>query len=362
MRSGARGARRMMRPEDAMTPLEPILKARIAADGPMTVADYMASCLSHPRHGYYATRDPFGRAGDFVTAQEVSQMFGEMIGLWLSVVWRQIGAPSPVRLVELGPGRGTLMADALRAARGTGLAEAAEVWLVETSPALRAAQADRVPDARWADALSEVPGGPMLLVANEFLDALPVRQFIAGRDGWHERLVGLEGDRLAFGLSPPLPGPAAEGAWAERSAALSAVVAEIAGRLRSDAGAALLLDYGYIAESRPPGPTLQAVRRHRKVDPLFAPGECDLTWLMDFDALASGFAGLSRWQAPQGAFLAALGIGERAARLAAAAPDEADAIADALERLTAPGEMGTLFRALAVLPEGAACPPGFADA
>ncbi len=343
-----------------MTALERLLRAQIAATGPVTVADFMALALGHPEHGYYATRDPLGRAGDFVTAPEVSQMFGEMVGLWCAAAWEAAGRPG-IRLVELGPGRGTLMADALRAMGAAGLAP--EVWLVETSPALRAEQAARLPGARWAGSLAEVPEGPMLLVANEFLDALPVRQFLATREGWRERLLGLADDRLAWGLSDPLPGPADEGDWAERSPAAEAVADEIARRLRADGGAALLIDYGY-TRPRPPGWTLQAVKRHARADPLDTPGEADLTWLIDFAALAARFraAGLAAHVAPQGAFLAELGIGARAASLAAARPERADEIADALERLTAPDRMGTLFRALAVLPAGSPTPPGFRGA
>lgn len=340
------------------TPLERLLKAQIAETGPITVAEYMTLCLSHPRYGYYATRDPLGAAGDFVTAPEISQMFGEMVGLWLAAVWQGQGG-GPVRLVELGPGRGTLMADALRANSATGLVEAAELWLVETSPKLRAEQARRLPEARWADSLSEVPEGPMLLVANEFLDALPMRQFLASDDGWHERVLGLAPDgTLAWGRTPPLPGEAGQpGDWRERSPALEAVTEEIARRLRAHGGAALLIDYGYM-RPRPPGLTLQAVRGHARVEPLSRPGETDLTWLIDFPALAARFEGLASHHAAQGAFLAALGIGQRAARLAAAAPERAEEIAGQLERLTDAAAMGTLFRVLAVTPAEAPAPPG----
>ncbi len=345
-----------------MTPLAREIAERIAAEGPMTVAEFMALALGHPRHGYYATRDPLGRAGDFVTAPEISQMFGEMVGVWLAAAWEGAGRPAPVRLVELGPGRGTLMADALRAAGRSGLGQAADLWLVETSPVLRAAQAERLPGAAWAASLAEVPEGPLLLVANEFFDALPVRQFLASPEGWRERVVGLVEGRLAWGLSPPLPGPAgAEGDWAERSPAAEETAAEIARRLRADGGAALVIDYGY-ARPRPPGWTLQAVRAHARADPLAAPGETDLTWLVDFPRLAACFEGLATWHAEQGAFLARLGIGARAEALARAAPDRAGAVADALERLTAPEGMGTLFRVLAALPEGRPPPPGFAPA
>lgn len=344
-----------------MTPLARRIAAEIAATGPMTVADFMARALGDPEHGYYATRDPLGAAGDFTTAPEISQMFGEMAGAWLAAVWEQAGRPALVRLVELGPGRGTLMADALRVIARTGLADAAEVWFVETSPVLRDAQAGRVPGARWAASLAEVPEGPTLLLANEFFDALPVRQYLASAEGWRERMVGLSGGHLAWGLSAPLPGPAREGDWAEVSPAAEAVAAEAARRIAGHGGAALVIDYGYSAV-RPPGPTLQAVRAHARADPLEAPGEADLTWLVDFDRLARAFAPLATHATTQGAFLAALGIGARAEALALAAPGRAGEVADALERLTAPDRMGTLFRVLAAVPEGVPVPPGVTEA
>ncbi len=345
-----------------MTALLDIIRAQIRATGPMTVADYMALCLGHPKHGYYTTRDPLGTAGDFTTAPEISQMFGEMIGLWLAQVWADAGRPAPFRLVELGPGRGTCMADALRAARvAPGFVEAADLWLVETSPALRAAQAERLPGAQWVARLEEVPQGPCLVVANEFLDALPMRQFIASAEGWREKLVGLGPEGLAWGLSPALPGgsDAPEGAWREESALASAIAGQIAARIGGEGGAALIVDYGYRAADRAAGFTLQALRGHAPADPLDAPGQADLTWLIDFDRLAAGLAPLATATAPQGAFLARLGIGQRAAQLAAARPGEAEAIAEALERLTAGDRMGTLFKALAAWPAGQPMPPGF---
>ncbi|MEO0621099.1 MAG: SAM-dependent methyltransferase [Pseudomonadota bacterium] len=350
----------MTDPADPETAVERLLKAQIASTGPLSVADFMALALAHPEHGYYATRDPLGAAGDFITAPEISQMFGEMIGLWLATVWQEAGG-GPVRLIELGPGRGTLMADALRAAQTTGLPDAAEVWLVETSPALRAEQAKRVPHAQWAESLTAVPDGPMLLVANEFLDALPVRQFIASDRGWHERLLGLgpEGE-LAWGHSAPLPGEAGAGDWAEKSPAVEAVTDEIARRLSGSGGAALLIDYGY-TRPRPPGPTLQAVRGHRKVDPLSRPGETDLTWLIDFTDLAGRFEGLRCAETAQGSFMASLGIGQRASRLAESDPGRANAIASELERLTDAAAMGTLFRVLGVASPDIPSLPGFPE-
>ncbi len=347
-----------------MTPLAALIREQIRQAGPMSVADYMALCLGHPRHGYYITRDPLGAAGDFTTAPEISQMFGEMIGLWLARAWVDAGRPAPFLLVELGPGRGTLMADALRAARTMpDFAGAAQLWLVETSPRLRAEQAARLPQAQWASRLEDVPEAPAFLVANEFLDALPVRQYLATERGWREKRVGLAEGRLAWGLSAPLPGTGAapEGAWREESAAADSIARQTASRIATHGGAALFVDYGYCAADRPAGPTLQALRRHAPADPLDAPGEADLTWLIDFDSLAATLAPLSAAIAPQGAFLSRLGIGQRAARLAEARPDEADAVADALERLTAPGQMGTLFKALAAWPAGQAQPPGFEE-
>jgi SAM-dependent MidA family methyltransferase len=317
----------------------------------------MELCLTHPVHGYYVSGRPLGAEGDFVTAPEISQMFGEMIGVWLAQAWIDAGRPDPVRLAELGPGRGTLMADALRAARGTGLPEAADLWFVETSATLRAEQAARHPQAQWAGTLEQVPNGPLLLVANEFFDALSVRQFLGTPQGWRERLLGADGERLVWGLSDPLPGPA-RGDWAELCTPMERIAGEIATRLRGDGGAALIIDYGY-GPVRPAGPTLQAVRRHEKVDPLTGPGTCDLTWLVDFGALSRALQGLATWQTEQGAFLARMGIGTRAAQLAAADPASAEAVADALDRLTDAARMGSLFRVLAAGPEGAPPPPGF---
>jgi NADH dehydrogenase [ubiquinone] 1 alpha subcomplex assembly factor 7 len=354
-----------------VTGLGRLIGAEIAQTGPMTVARFMELCLLHPEHGFYATRDPLGAAGDFVTAPEISQMFGEMIGAWVAALWQGMGRPR-FRLVELGPGRGTLMADALRVLRAAGAAAAAEVWLVEASAPLRAEQAHRVPGARWADRLDEVPDGPVIVLANEFLDALPVRQFLKTPEGWRERLVGLapveessaEAGALRWGLSDALPGrdAAPVGAWREVSAAVDLVVADIARRLATAPGGALLVDYGYRAADRPPGPTLQAVRGHARADALAAPGEADLTWLVDFDALERGLEGQGARVAvtTQGAFLARLGIGPRATALARAAPGRAGEIADALERLTGAEAMGTLFKVAGAVSAGLPSPPGFA--
>ena len=337
------------------------LLALIRAQGPISVARFMAEALGHPKHGYYITRDPFGVAGDFVTAPEISQMFGELIGLWLATVWQQMGTPSPVHLVELGPGRGTLMADALRAAKLVPeFRSAIRLHLVETSPTLRKAQAEALSDAApvWHNHVAGVPAGPMLLVANEFFDALPVRQYERTPDGWHERLVDADGpDGFRFVLSPvrfdgcdsPVLSAAPPGAVWETAPAGLAVAEEIAARLAAQGGAALLIDYGYTDGT--PRATLQALRGHKHHPVLEAPGSADLTALVDFAALAdtARAAGATvKGPVPQGRFLDALGIGARAARLSAAAPAEAEAIEAARWRLTHPDQMGSLFQAMAI--------------
>jgi len=342
------------------TALAEHLLSLVRAQGPISVARFMAEALGHPRHGYYITRDPFGVAGDFVTAPEISQMFGELIGLWLVTVWQQMGAPSPLHLVELGPGRGTLMADALRAARLVPAFRAAiRLHLVETSPALRAAQAQALADAApaWHDHVAGVPAGPMLLVANEFFDALPVRQYERTADGWRERLVDSDGEGFRFVLSPlrfdgassPLLDAAPPGAVWETSPSGLALAEEIAARIAGQGGAALLVDYGYVDGS--PRATLQALRDHKAHPVLDDPGSADLTALVDFAALAAAArAAGAAVQGPvaQGAFLQALGIDTRAARLSAAAPEEAATIEAARARLTHPDQMGSLFQAMTI--------------
>ncbi|MEX2519883.1 MAG: SAM-dependent methyltransferase [Paracoccaceae bacterium] len=350
---------------DASTPLEAIIRRQIAASGPISLHDYMALCLGHPEHGYYPTRDPLGAAGDFTTAPEISQMFGEMIGLALAQAWIDQGRPSPFRLVELGPGRGRLVADAWRAAGAVpGFHGAADLWLVEISGPLRAAQARLAPQARHVARLAEIPPGPLFLIANEFFDALPVRQYLMTASGWAERMVGLEDGRLASGLhAAPLPlGRAPLGAVREVNPAGNAIAAEIGARLARDGGAALIVDYGY-GETPPSGAdTVQAVRRHAFADPLEAPGEADLTAHVDFEALAAAGAGAGARASAligQGEWLARLGIGARAEALARARPDQAETVAAALQRLTGPAGMGTLFKALALFAPGAPKPPGF---
>lgn len=343
------------------------LRGLIEAGGPMSIAEYMTHCLADPEHGYYATRDPFGAAGDFITAPEVSQMFGEIVGAWLVEAWHLAGAPAPFRLVELGPGRGTLMADVLRvAARAPDFRRAATVHLVETSPALTARQKETLApfdaEIAWHGAFSEVPGGPLLLVANELFDALPIRQFVR-LDLWRERVVGLDArGRLAFGIGPGLldDGPAAPaGSILELCPAADALMAAIAARIVAEGGAALVIDYGHTETA--PGETLQAVRGHGYSDPLAAPGEADLTAHVDFAALARRAAAEGaavHGPMPQGELLLALGLLERAGRLGAGkSPAEQAALHEAVERLAGEAEMGTLFKALAVTRPGVTPPP-----
>jgi SAM-dependent MidA family methyltransferase len=333
----------------------------------MSVAEYMAHCLGDSEYGYYATRDPFGAAGDFITAPEVSQMFGEIVAAWLIEAWRRSGAPTPVNLVELGPGRGTLMADLLRVAAGVrDFSRSASIHLVETSPVLKERQAETLKsagaEANWHISLQDVPDGPILLVANEFFDALPIRQFVR-LDIWRERVVGLDArERLSFGIGPGVldDGPEAPpGSIFEVRPAAEALVAELAERIVTRGGAALIIDYGH-AETAP-SETLQALRSHAFADPLTEPGRADLTAHVDFAALmreAERAGAASHGPMPQGEFLTALGLIQRAERLGADADAAArDALQAAVERLAGPEEMGALFKVLALTPPGIAAPP-----
>ncbi len=346
-----------------LNPLAEKLAGRIAAAGPITVADYMAAAMTDPDHGYYRTAEAIGAAGDFTTAPEISQLFGELIGAWLADCWLRMGRPDPVRLIELGPGRGTLMQDALRAsARLPGWSEAVELHLVEINPRLRQAQAERLaPYApRWHDTLDTAPDGPFLLVANEFLDALPIRQLVYWEKAWRERLIdwnAASGFHFVLSHRPsPLAflveAPAVEGAVFEISPSAIGIAADIAGRIARHGGAALLIDYGRSASAA--GESLQAVRRHAMVAALDNPGAADLSAHVDFAALArtAREQGAAVFGAiTQGRFLAALGIHLRAGRLkAAAAADQAAAIDAAVARLTEFDAMGDLFKVLAIAP------------
>ncbi|KZD11469.1 class I SAM-dependent methyltransferase [Oceanibaculum pacificum] len=350
-----------------------ILARRIAAAGPITVADYMAEALGHPQHGYYRSRDPLGAAGDFTTAPEISQMFGELIGLWAAIAWQQMGSPGAVRLIELGPGRGTLMADFLRAARLVpGFSEAIRLHLVETSRPLRARQAEALKASgvtpHWHDTLDETPDGPMLLVANEFFDALPIRQLQRLEGGWHERLV--DGDAAGFRfvvspgpstaaalLHPRVRETAPVGSIAELCPAGIGIAAAIGRRLAERGGAALIVDYGTPLSA--PGDSFQALQAHRFHDPLAEPGSADLTAHVDFEALAiaarqAGATG--HGPVTQASFLRALGIEARADRLRKAGVGDIDA---SLRRLLDADEMGNLFKVLALTSLGLPVPAGF---
>ncbi|MFD1952241.1 class I SAM-dependent methyltransferase [Sphingomonas arantia] len=295
---------------------------------------------------YYATRDPLGLAGDFTTAPEISQMFGELTGLWLADLWDRADRP-PAAYVELGPGRGTLAVDALRAMRKAGLVPT--VHLVETSPALRAAQAARLPDAVWHDDVTTLPTDrALLVVANEFFDALPIRQAVRTADGWRERVVTHGPDGFAFTLGGPVSGAdAPDGTIAETRPAAEPILAALATRIVQQGGTMLAIDYGYRDPAH--GDTLQAVRAHAFADPLVDPGEADLTAHVDFTALAAAGAPLTAsGPVDQGEWLLQLGIAGRAATLARGTPAQADAIAAAYRRLTAADAMGHLFKVLAL--------------
>lgn len=353
-----------------MTPLEAELRRIIAIDGPLPVDRYMELCLTHLQHGYYVTRDPLGRAGDFVTAPEVSQMFGELIGAWAATVWRRMGSPQRIRLTELGPGRGTLMADALRAARALPeFCAALSVHMVEASPVLREVQERMLANAgvqiEWHHAIEEVHEGPTIAIANEFVDALPVGQFVKDRDGWHMRMVGILDDKLAFVAAPDpivnLPDSDATPLGAILERRHDRPIALLARRIVRHSGAALIIDYGHAHSGF--GDTLQAVRAHRFADPLKAPGEADLTAHVDFAALANSArreGAKTQGPVPQGEFLRRLGIAQRAARLKGkATPQQAANIDSALARLTGPDQMGELFKVLAIADLELGPLPGF---
>jgi len=341
-------------------PLADIFRRLIRGHGPISLAHFMAE--SNAR--YYAARDPLGSDGDFVTAPEISQMFGELIGLWFADMWIRAGREEPVALVELGPGRGTLAKDALRTMKRYGLEP--EVHFVETSPALRKLQLEAVPQAQFHDDLGSLPADcPLLIVGNEFLDALPVRQLVRAAEGWRERMVGLADDRFVYVAGSQPMDAAVPAAWkgakqgtiVETSPAAAAIVYEIAGRLAAQGGCALLIDYGH-ADLRG-GSTFQAVRAHRKVDPLAAPGEADLTAHVDFATLAriAQSRGV-QWQGTptQGEWLRALGIEMRADALAERAPHYRAELFAARDRLIADDQMGSLFKVMGLA--APAWPPG----
>ena len=359
-----------------MSPVARLLAERIRAQGPVSVAEFMDLALAHPRYGYYRRQDPLGAAGDFITAPEISQMFGELIGLWSAVAWQAMGSPAAVVLAELGPGRGTLMADLLRAAAMVpGFRAALRLHLVETSPALRRRQRQALAGetVRWHERFDQLPPGPLLLVANELFDALPIEQYqYDPAMGWRRRLVGLGAGEGAFAfvagppaipdMPPDLLAAAGPGDLAETCPAGRALAGAIGRRLAADGGAALIIDYGPAASDL--GESLQAVRHHAYHPVLAAPGEADLTAHVDFAALAAAATAAgarAHGPVPQGRWLRRLGIERRAAILAGAAPERAATIAGQCRRLIEPAEMGTLFKVLAVTHPAMAIPPGFLD-
>ena len=354
------------------------LAGLIAAQGPLSVAQFMAAALMDPDYGYYTHQTPFGEQGDFITAPEISQMFGELLGLWLVHTWRDQGSASSVQLIELGPGRGTMMADVLRAAARVApkFLAAVKITLIEASPRLRAEQQQRLAAApapvNWSatlklDALTE----PVFVLANEFFDALPVRQFLRLGEKWHERVVtaGPDGN-LEFAIAPmaaqaltPTPGrpPAREGDLFELCPSGLALCENLAATIARHGGAALIVDYGYDATAGF-GDTLQGLQAHRYVPVLEAPGEADVTAHVDFGALAGAarHGGAAVYgPRPQGLFLNALGIEQRCAALMQSAPDATEILRRQLQRLCAVDEMGQLFKALALLPQHAPQPEGF---
>lgn len=343
------------------------LARRITANGPMTLAEYMGLCLMHPEHGYYVTRDPLGAGGDFTTAPEISQMFGEMLGLSLAQAWLDQGAPGRVALVEPGPGRGTLMADMLRATKGVlGFHAAAEVHLIEASPHLRSVQQATLKGhpVTWHDSIESLPDLPLFLVANEFFDALPIRQLVRRGNAWCERSVGLRDGALMLGLSAPKSLPLIEARLKDTKegdivevSPVGAMIAEVIGtRIAKRGGVALIVDYGDWGSQ---GDTFQAVKGHAPVDPLACPGDADLTAHVDFEALAKAAPCAHTRLTSQGVFLERLGITGRAHALARKLPEDAIAAhVAAHRRLTHPDEMGTLFKVLGLYPDGGKPPPG----
>jgi NADH dehydrogenase [ubiquinone] 1 alpha subcomplex assembly factor 7 len=376
-----RRTKRTVRSRNVVTedsPLQSEIKRLIRSTGPMPVWRYMELCLMHPVFGYYVSRDPLGREGDFTTAPEVSQMFGELLGLWAASVWKTMDSPPLLRLIEIGPGRGTMMADALRALRVLPpLYQALSIHLVEVNPVLRQKQKETLSgpqEISWHDTIDDVPDGPSIIFANEYFDVLPIHQMVKRESGWHERTVELDSNgRLVFGtaaepvphfeaLLPPLVRAAPAGAVFEWRP--DAEIMKIASRVRDQDGAALIIDYGHVRSDA--GDTFQAIARHSYTDPLKNPGQADLTAHVDFEALIRAAENIgARVHGPvtQGSFLRRLGIETRAVSLMAKATHEvSEDIAGALRRLVEGGRggMGQMFKVLAISEPSLATLAGFA--
>jgi SAM-dependent MidA family methyltransferase len=357
-----------------MTRLKERIVNLIEVLSPISISEYMALCLYDPQDGYYATREPFGRDGDFTTAPEISQMFGELVAIWLHTAWEAIGRPSPATIAEIGPGRGTLMKDTLRTLSklDPDLVARVDFALIETSERLTEIQKKALEGTgghfHWHESVDELPKQPLLIVGNELFDAIPIRQYVKTSAGWRARMVGLDDTRnLVFvagagvpdpSLLPPDAADAPDGAVIELAPARIALMQSIAERIAAQSGAGLFIDYGYakpaVAE------TLQALRKHRYEDVLASPGEADLTAHVDFSPLAAAaqHAGLDTHFSTQGDFLLRMGLLERAGSLGANADDATrERLSGEVERLAGPGQMGTLFKVLAVAPKGIALPP-----
>jgi SAM-dependent MidA family methyltransferase len=365
--------------DDTVSPIETELRRLIAVAGPMPVWKFMSLCLGHPQHGYYATQNPFGAAGDFITAPEISQIFGELVGVWALSVWRRMGSPENVRVVELGPGRGTMIKDALRALRvAPEFRQAISLHLVEVSPLLEKTQREMLETqdvpVLWHRNFADVPPGPLIVLANEFIDALPVHQAVKQADGWHERVVGLDSNgHFAFGIAPDripqferlLPAnarDAANGAIFEWRP--DAFAYDLARTVR-DQGVALIIDYGHSASAI--GDTLQAIGRHQYADVLKSPGRVDITSHVDFQAFGAAAESMgASVQGPvtQGEFLRRIGIELRAQGLkASASPQQAADIDSAVARLTQTGPtgMGELFKVTAIANPALGTLPAFGE-
>jgi SAM-dependent MidA family methyltransferase len=367
-------------PSSDTSSLEERIKRSIALQGPMDLATFMAMALGDPKEGYYMSGDPFGKAGDFTTAPEVSQMFGELIGIWILDQWQKAECPSPFHLIELGPGRGTLMADMVRTlSQHPKAKEALSLHMVETSPSLQSKQQQALKGftqqgikARWHETIESLPkGAPHFIVANEFFDALPIHQWIFHKDKWHERIIGLGKDKnLAFGLGPvrdlgdkTCPEAPKDGAIWEHAPLASALCQTLARSMAETGGAALFIDYGYKKSAL--GDTLQALKAHQFADPLHAPGKQDMTAHVNFESLEKAVQtaapSLSSVLTTQGSFLLEMGLLQRAGQLGTGKNhEEQESIRDAVERLAAPDQMGELFKVMAILPQGIDA-PGFSN-